>query len=337
MTDAPPVIKDKDAPTPKAPERSNSLALWLALAGVAALAAWPLLAPKPAGDDARLARLESRVDALPKPETDALIRRLDENAQALRILADRLARLESSGASKDALGRIEESQDTLLGQNKSLAERLAKSAADTESALRLLGEAVDRLERRLVIAEAKVEAGTGAPAALALAFGQLRQALQRSAPFVEDLERFRSLARDEAAIRAASDALAARARDGVASLDELRGRFAMVARNAARHTAKGTDGLWDHLIDRLSSLVVVRRIGEVAGESAEAIIARAEARLAAGDLAAAIALIESLSGEAQRQAVDWLKAARARLDVDRALAELEARIGERVGKAAGRP
>lgn len=337
MNDTPPVIRDKPEKPPEPARGPNVVPLWLAVVAVAALAAWPLLQPRQGADEARLAKLEASLAAMPKGESEALARRLEENAANARVLAERLARLESAGASKDALGKIEESQDALQSQSRSLAERLAKSAAETERALRAQAESLERIEKRLSIAEAKIEAGTGAPAALALAYGQLREALRRSAPFAEDLERFRALAKDEAAIRAATDALALRARDGVASLEEIRGRFAEVARNAARLTAKGTDGLWDHFLDRLSTLVVIRRVGEVAGETAEAIVARAEARLGAGDLAAAIAEVEKLSGEAAERAADWLKIARARLALDRAQAEIEALIAERLGKAAGRP
>lgn len=326
---APPPEPAKDTRSPPPPGGANPIWLWLALALVGGLAAWPLLQPK-GSDEARFSALEGRIEALPPPATEAL-------AGGMRALAERIAKLESAGASKDALGKIEESQDALALQNKALTERLAKGAADGEAAIRHLTETLDRLERRVVIAEAKIEAGTGAPAALALGLGQLRQALARSGPFAEELERFRQVAKDEAALRAATDALAAWAREGAASLDELRGRFAEVARNAVRLTARGADGLWGEIVDRIASLVVVRRVGEVAGETAEALIARAEARLAAGDLAAAAALVERLSGEAARVAGDWLAAAKVRLEVERALGELDARVGERLGKAAGHP
>jgi len=334
-----------DAPPPEAPVSSpiakprgapSVAPIWLAVLAVAGLAAWPYFDKKPV-DDRRLSTLEARLDAAPKPETEALTSRLDEATGSLRVLAARLAKLESAGASKEALGKIEEGQDALQAETKTLAARLAQSAADDQAAIARLTETLDRLERRLAIAEAKIEAGASAPAAIALGLGQLREALRRSAPFVEEFERFRALAKDDAALRAAAEPLAARAREGAASLDELRGRFADVARNAVRLTARGTDGLWDALIERLSSLVVVRRVGEVAGETAEALIARAETRLAAGDLAQAVALVERLSGQAAEAASSWLGAARARLEVERALADLEARVGERLGKAAGRP
>jgi hypothetical protein len=325
-----------EPPAVKPPAPPSVLPLWLAVVAVAGLAAWPLVDRK-TPDDRRVAALEARLDAAPKPETDALKSRLDDAASGLRVLAERLARLESAGASKDALGKIEEGQDALIAETKSLAARLAKGAAEDQAAIARLAEALDRLERRLVIAEARIEAGASAPATLALGFGQLREALRRSGPYVEELDRFRALAKDDAALRAAADALAARAREGAASLDELRGRFADVARSAVRHTARGTDGLWDALIERLSSVVVIRRVGEVAGETAEALIARAETRLAAGDLAQAAALVERLSGAAAEAASSWLGAARARLEVERALAEIEARVAERLGKAAGRP
>ena len=73
---------------------------------------------------------------------------------------------------------------------------------------------------------------------------------------------------------------------------------------------------------RLADLVSVRRTGEVEGAGNEARVARAEARLAAGDLAAAVAEVSALSGPGDEAAADWLARARARLAVDEALAVL---------------
>ena len=73
---------------------------------------------------------------------------------------------------------------------------------------------------------------------------------------------------------------------------------------------------------RLGALASLRRVGEVEGDDAEALLARAERRLAAGDLAAAADLVARLDGPAARELAPWLAQARARATLDAALAGL---------------
>jgi hypothetical protein len=75
---------------------------------------------------------------------------------------------------------------------------------------------------------------------------------------------------------------------------------------------------------KLSELVSVRPVGEdVEGDDAAARVARAEAVLAKGDLAGAVAELEGLTGQAAEAAAPWLADARARLDAEAALAALQ--------------
>jgi hypothetical protein len=71
-------------------------------------------------------------------------------------------------------------------------------------------------------------------------------------------------------------------------------------------------------------LVTVRSVGaDAEGSDADARVARAEARLADGDLAGAVAEIEGLEGPAAEAAAGWLERARARLAAEQALASLQ--------------
>ncbi|HEX6980927.1 MAG TPA: mitofilin family membrane protein, partial [Alphaproteobacteria bacterium] len=89
----------------------------------------------------------------------------------------------------------------------------------------------------------------------------------------------------------------------------------------------GDDGSWWRpLLDRLTSLVTIRRIGEVDGDTPEAVVARAERRLAADDLAGAVAELERLQGAPAAAAGSWLADARARLTAEAALAGLTTHI-----------
>ncbi|HKO07964.1 MAG TPA: hypothetical protein VJ487_09650, partial [Alphaproteobacteria bacterium] len=65
--------------------------------------------------------------------------------------------------------------------------------------------------------------------------------------------------------------------------------------------------------------------GERAGSAPDALLSRAEVRLQAGDLAAAVAALGGLSGPAADAMKPWLEGAKARLAVDAAAAELSTR------------
>jgi uroporphyrinogen-III synthase len=64
----------------------------------------------------------------------------------------------------------------------------------------------------------------------------------------------------------------------------------------------------------------------VLGDDTAAIVARAEARLAAGDLYAAVQQLAALQGPAAAAAQDWLAPANARLAAQQAMAGLTAQL-----------
>ena len=88
---------------------------------------------------------------------------------------------------------------------------------------------------------------------------------------------------------------------------------------------KKSDEFLERTWQRVSSLITIRRIGEIHGEETDAILARAERRLIAGELTAAIDLMENLKGPASAAARDWLDKAKAHLSAALALAEMQNR------------
>src|SRR5690606_24452829 len=127
--------------------------------------------------------------------------------------------------------------------------------------------------------------------------------------------------------------LATHADEGVPTLQALQRRFGAVLAEALRaDAAAAREGWVEETLGRLTGLVTIRRTGEVAGDDAEAILARAEARLAAGDLAAAVAELEALTGPAAAAVAPWLEAARLRLAADEAAASLQAQALVAVGQ-----
>ena len=84
-----------------------------------------------------------------------------------------------------------------------------------------------------------------------------------------------------------------------------------------------TERTWmDRVINRLKGLITVRRIGEEGDASPEALLARAEESLEAGDLSAAIKTLGKLTGKSSIAAKAWVEDAQSRVEAERALASL---------------
>jgi hypothetical protein len=95
------------------------------------------------------------------------------------------------------------------------------------------------------------------------------------------------------------------------------------------------DGVWRKVTDGLSEAVTVRPEGEAEGDGPLERLARAERRLAAGNLAEAVAELDGLSGAAREAAAAWLDKARARLAADAAIDALAALALGRMAAPAG--
>ena len=80
-------------------------------------------------------------------------------------------------------------------------------------------------------------------------------------------------------------------------------------------------------------MVTLRRVGEVPGDSADAVIARAERQLEDGDLTAALAALDTLPPAARNALAPWRERAEGRAVVDRRIAEIRSRRPHFVGMA----
>ena len=167
-----------------------------------------------------------------------------------------------------------------------------------------------------------------------LAVGQLGAAVAGPAPYAQPLAAVAALAQGDAELGPAIATLEARADTGVPTLVDLAGRFDAVSVAAARAAIVPDRPGWvGEMLARLSRLVVIRRTGgDVAGEGPDALLARAEARLRAGDLAGAVAALSTLEDGPAEAVKPWLADARARIAVDSALAGLSARAAARLAQ-----
>ena len=221
---------------------------------------------------------------------------------------------ESVAALESRLGRLEESLAQLQARPPGEAEAqaaLERRVATVEEGLAALRQ---RLEAALAELAAAPEPQGGAAAALALAATDLKEAVTAGRPYADAVALLTRLVGGEPGFAAALDALRPAAESGLRSAAALAEDFAALAPEIVRAAGPGEGADWfDTLLDDVGDLVSVRPVGEVEGEDAAARVARAERRLADGNLAAAVAEIAALQGAPAAVAAPWLEQAEARL------------------------
>jgi hypothetical protein len=309
------------------------------------------LAQLPASADAPLAQFEQRLAAL---ESAGATPGGNDQANAVKALQEQLtalatqeaARVEDTSAKlEQATGKLQD-VDGRLGQ---VDQRLA-AAEQTGTQLQQLSATVDQLSQKLTAdaqlgqalasqisalgervsgTESKVQATNQArerAAAVALIVAQLQTALDDATPYQGPVDALTAMAGDDGAIKSAASELQASASSGVPTMAALRQSFEPVAREVVRAArAPEGDSLIDQAAGSLMRLVTVRPAGSQAeGDGVDARVARAEASLNEGDLAAAVAELDQLEGEPAQAAADWLAQARARLAAEQAVTQLRA-------------
>jgi hypothetical protein len=266
----------------------------------------------------------------------------------LAVVADRLHGLENRPAGAADFGPLEQRlsrneaalraiqaqpqvparlTDEVESLGKAVAE-LRKSSADAAAVLRL-ADRLDKVEAEL----REVQARRSSAAALMLAVGQLREALARAMPFDAELRAVKALSPQDGETAPAIEALKPRAITGIPTFATLAGRFQSLAPEIVRaEVLPAGQSWWRETLDRVAALVIIRREdGFAAGDTTAAIIARAEGRLAEGDLAGALAEAEKLTDGPAGIAAPWLADARTRLVADKAVSELSAHVVAQIG------
>ena len=250
------------------------------------------------------------------------------------VLDELTARIDVLEAGQDETGAL----DQRLGALEDLDQRLT-AVDDLDQRLGALEDAaVEAAEAAAVAAAEPPPPPSPPPSALVLAVGQLRGAARGSGSFTAELEALAAVAAGDTEISQAVETLSPYAESGVPTLDTLTRQFGGVAADVvrARHTIDSGDW-WAKAANRVVRLVSWRRTGEAAEAAGgvDAIVAQAEAALAAGDLAAAVSAMETLEGDPATAAEAWLATANARQTIDGALSRLQARAVSLLAQAEG--
>ncbi len=288
--------------------------------------------PDPASS-LRVTTLERRMDALarnesrtaPDPQIAARLKELGDRIDALA------ARPTPAGDPAGLGQHIDDLEKQLGDIQKKLAagvtnDQLAALSAENQR----LSEQVAELQKQIT-AFGTARQQNAAREGVLLGAGQVALAAASGNPIGPGLATLRALAGDDPHLAAAIAELDTVASRPVPSFESLAARFSTAATAAlqaaqaeAAPAATGgpLDAWWREMVRRLSAAVTIRKVGEVTGDDPAARVARAEQRLAAHDLAGAVEALASMTGAPARAVAGWLDDARARLALDKGLADL---------------
>lgn len=223
-------------------------------------------------------------------------------------LEERISALEttSTGPAADngSLAALEQKIASLEGSFATLqTERSAQDTATVE------------LTRRLTDAETKLnEPRDDIEVARAIASAALKAAIDRGGPFLTELDTLSGVSAEDPAIAA----LRPFAATGVPSRAELMRDFPNAA-NAMLDAINQPDpnqGIFDRLTESALSLVKVRPVGNIEGESPDAVIARMENKLRNGDLQGASLEWDTLPEPAKSVSGAYKQSLDARIEVE---------------------
>ncbi len=159
-------------------------------------------------------------------------------------------------------------------------------------------------------------------ASTALATAALLEAAQTSRPFSPELSQVEHLLPDSPDVAALRDL----ARTGAPTRAVLAADYDDAASGAIAAASKPgkNASLLQHMRYAVSSIVTVRRVGDAKGNTADAILARSQRLAEEGDLEGALTELAKLPPAARTAMTPWADRARARVEIDRRLANIRA-------------
>jgi hypothetical protein len=256
----------------------------------------------------RLAALETRINQLAGTQSNAAPGADGTNLKdRIDALEARVAMLEGQSQSQPA--------------SPDIAARLA--AVEAEIARAGDREVQSELLARVARLESQNSGDTMRRAASVLGLATLARATRDSSPFKVELDALAGTDPNDPVLAV----LQPIAETGAPTTAMLAARFPQIARTTLDAERKGqASGFFSRLWASIASLVSIRPVGSAEGNSTADRLARAGIALDKNDLAAAVRETEALSEAAASAIAPWLKDARARLEVERAVQQMDSRI-----------
>lgn len=248
-------------------------------------------------------------------------------AEGMSDLAGKIRGLEQSVAGQEqlkaAMGELQGIVDSLDTRVSSIDQEL-ETSQNGEGAL---GQTLDGVSGQDLKA-----------AAMLIAFSQLRDSLNRQAPFEEDLQLLRNLVgEDNPELTEALDRLSPQAEEGVLTPQGLSKEFRGLTGDIVVSSLKGEDvSVMDKVKTRLGDLFSVKKNGElVGGTRTQDIVAQAQMQLDGGDVQGAIATLNSLEGPAAEAAQPFMQDAQATVMANQVQMMMQQLILTKVGGSLG--
>lgn len=265
----------------------------------------------------QLTELAARIEQLAKsaPDGDGVVLSEAVN-QRIESLAKTFAELKVS--IEQSAARAGELTGTVANDAQALVE------ATQEQLRGDLAQIETRLNERLAALENSITGSvpTG-PSAASVAAGRLQGAVDAGEPYQRELSGLGKILPGDQSFAV----LAPHADTGVATIAALITRFDAVAEQLAAPGTKTTDtegggDLVSDVLAKVSKLVQVRKTTEPGSRSMSAAVAAARSRIEERDVAGAAKVLEGLGDGLTEDAAKWVEDARARVQVDAAMAEL---------------
>lgn len=248
-----------------------------------------------------------------------------ENIPMMSALTDRYSAFTKTAGGQDLLEKSTAGLSTLIpnisGQSdEAINEALDQARQEDEA----LGQSLEGVPQKDLKA-----------AALLMTMTQLRGSLNRNGEaFDGDLEVLKNLVgEDDPELIASIDRLAPHAASGVLTPSGLSNELKSMTGEIVVASLKGEDvSLKEKAQARLNNIFKLEKDGElVTGTPTQAKIQETERLLEAGDVQGAIALMQSLDGDAASVAAPWLDQARASLLADQMKSQLSRSMSAKAG------
>lgn len=310
----------------------------VALAGAGALqygGVLPALGPSggtatPAPSGADLAALSARLDRLQGQFAAAPANGAGSNA----ALVERLNAVEAAVKSGAGQGGVQSAANTeALAALKAEQGQATNAIAALRTELATLKQAVADARKAGEARTAELERKVDAPRrdismAKAIAVSSLKTAIDRGGPFLGELDTLTGISADDPVI----GVLKPFAAIGVPARAELIRRFPVIADQIISTVNQPAESAnWgDRLMASAMSIVKVRPVGNVEGDTPEAIVARMEEKLRDGDLKGAAIEWQSLPGPAKQVSAEFARNLENRVTIETAVnAALAGAVGDK--------
>jgi hypothetical protein len=313
-----PASSEPSQPAPATRERSTGSLLAtgfvvgvVVLAGAAGLQYWGVL-PSMNSDN----EVAAKVNAISNEveSTKSAVAALKEAKPEVDFgpVNDKIAAIEAkltempkpNGLSADADTRIAALNDQVSKLETALADQ-KKAAEEAQAALLMRVEAIEKKAS---------EPRDDVEVAVAIASAGLKAAIDRGGPFTAELDTLTGIDPNNPAVKE----LKTFATTGVPSRSKLVADFPDVADQilASINSGNPNQSLTDRLLSSAFSVVKVRPVGNVEGETPDAVVARMEAKLTDGDLKGADAEWQKLPETGKKVSADYEKSLSARIRVE---------------------